>query len=105
MTATPPTTAKSTLATTRSTNSFPNREKVSLDSNGGSWDMFFKEPPHVFDRSKLLHRSPPPANTFPNRLLHDGIFVVHDVNLASFLKSRQRGGFGLESENSCRNES
>jgi len=61
ITATPPKTAKSTLARTRPANNFSNRENISLDDGWFSVSVFFEKSTHFLELPQHLpgSRRPP----------------------------------------------
>src|SRR6266487_3756921 len=82
MTASPPTTAKSTPLRARSANSFSNWEIVRFGSGEGFMSEFADKGEQVFDANKPLAGRRRTANGFPNRLLQRLCLVTHAANYA-----------------------
>ena len=70
MTASPPTTTKSTLSVARAANNFSNREVVSLGFDAFSMRVFLDKSRKIFQMCKPLGHGGRASNHFANRLLH-----------------------------------
>src|SRR5690242_11234644 len=81
MTASPPTTAKSTLSVARAANNFSNREVVSLGFDASSMRVFFDKSRQIFQMCKPLGHGWRSPNHFANRLLHGFNLYFHREKL------------------------